>query len=103
MTAQQAAHAHAPSKRHLARAQEATAYALPALAAAQTAIRAALNTVPPDCMAAHVAALTPAARAAREALADASRRLSAAAAVLSGGSVKAAEAELAMARRFGTY
>jgi hypothetical protein len=95
--------AKTPTERRLAAARDATAYALPALAAAQTAIRAALNTVPPDCMAAHIAALTPAARAAREALADASRRLSAAAAVLSGGSVKAAEAELTLARRFGTH
>jgi hypothetical protein len=95
--------AKTPLDRHLARAQEATAYALPAIAAAQTAIRAALNTVPPDCMAAHIAALTPAARATREALAEASRRLSAAAAVLSGGSIKAAEAELTLARRFGTH
>jgi hypothetical protein len=95
--------AKTPLDRHLARAQEATAYVLPAIAAAQTAIRAALNTVPPDCMAAHIAALTPAARATREALAEASRRLSAAAAVLSGGSVKAADAELILARRFGTH
>ena len=51
--------AKTPAERHLARAQEATAYALPAIAAAQAAIRAALNTVPPDGMAAHVAALTP--------------------------------------------
>jgi hypothetical protein len=95
--------AKTPTERRLAAAREATAYALPAIAAAQTAIRAALNTVPPDRLAAHVAALTPAARAAREALADASRRLSAAAAVLSGGSVKAADAELILARRFGTH
>jgi hypothetical protein len=95
--------AKTPTERRLAAAREATAYALPAIAAAQTAIRAALNTVPPGYMAAHVAALTPAARAAREALADASRRLSAAAAVLSGGSIKTADAELAMARRFGTH
>ena len=91
------------AKTPLDRHHAALRYALPAIAAAQTAIRAALNTVPPDRLAAHVAALTPAARDAREALADASRRLSAAAAVLSGGGVKAADTELAMARRFGTH
>ena len=90
-------------ERRAAVLQDAVSYAQPAIAAAQAAIRAALNPVPPAELARHVAALTPAARANRDALAEASRRLASAAAVLSGGSVKAAEAELAMARRFGTH
>ena len=90
-------------ERRAAVLQDAVSYAQPAIAAAQAAIRAALNQVPPAELARHVAALTPAARANRDALAEASRRLASAAHALAGHGTARAEAELIQARRFGTY